>query len=71
MPTPPRTYSPAAAEKLRRALLALAASAATLTAHAQDAEGNFDGHTSVSNLQDGGPGRERAGDTWIFSPLLY
>ena len=42
MPTPPRTYSPAAAEKLRRALLALAASAATLTAHAQDAEGNFD-----------------------------
>ena len=29
MPTPPRSYSPAAAEKLRLALLALAASAAT------------------------------------------
>ena len=29
MPTPSHTYSPAAAEKLRRALLALAASAAT------------------------------------------
>ena len=29
MPTPPRTYSPAAAEKLRLALLALAATAAT------------------------------------------
>ena len=42
MPTPSRTYSPAAAEKLRRALLALAASAATLTAHAQDADGDFD-----------------------------
>ena len=29
MPTPPRSYSPAAAEKLRLALLALAATAAT------------------------------------------
>ena len=42
MPTTPRTYSPSAAERLRRALLALAASAATLTSHAQDAEGDFD-----------------------------
>ena len=42
MPTPPRTYSPSAAERLRRALLALAASAATLTSHAQDAEGDFE-----------------------------
>ena len=42
MPSPPRTYSPSAAERLRRALLALAASAATLTSHAQDAEGDFD-----------------------------
>ena len=42
MPSPPRTYSPSAAEKLRRALLALAASAATLTSHAQDAEGDFE-----------------------------
>jgi hypothetical protein len=41
MPTPPQSYSAAAAEKLRRALLALAASAATLTAHAQDAEGDL------------------------------
>ena len=42
MPSPPRTYSPSAAERLRRALLALAASAATLTSHAQDAEGDFE-----------------------------
>ena len=42
MPTPPRTYSPSAAERLRRALLALAASAATLTSHAQNAEGDFE-----------------------------
>jgi len=42
MPTPPRSYSPSAAERLRRALLALAASAATLTSHAQDAEGDFE-----------------------------
>ena len=42
MPSPPRAYSPSAAERLRRALLALAASAATLTSHAQDAEGDFD-----------------------------
>jgi cobalamin biosynthesis Mg chelatase CobN len=41
MPTPPPSYSAAAAEKLRRALLALAASAATLAAHAQDAEGDL------------------------------
>ena len=41
MPTPPRSYSAAAAEKLRLALLALAASAATLTAHAQDAKGDL------------------------------
>lgn len=42
MPTPSRTYSPSAAERLRLALLALAASAATLTSNAQDAEGDFD-----------------------------
>lgn len=42
MPAHPRSYSPAAAERLRRALLALAASAATLTSHAQDAEGDFE-----------------------------
>lgn len=42
MPPPSRTYSPSAAERLRLALLALAASAATLTSNAQDAEGDFD-----------------------------
>ena len=46
MPTPPRTYSPTAAEKLRLALLALAASA-TVAASAQDVPDDSPAETDV------------------------
>jgi len=46
MPTPPRTYSAAAAEKLRHALLALAASAA-VAASAQDVPDDEPAETDV------------------------
>ena len=46
MPTPPRSYSPSAAEKLRFALLALAASA-TVAASAQDVPDDAPAETDV------------------------
>ena len=46
MPTPPRSYSPSAAEKLRLALLALAASA-TVAASAQDVPADAPAETDV------------------------
>ena len=65
MPTPSRTYSPAAAEKLRLALLALAASAATLTAHAQDAGGDFDDPDVLGEIPED---IETGGDVGTFFP---
>ena len=58
MPTPPRTYSSAAAEKLRLALLALAASAAVV-ASAQDVPDDDPADTDVlgeipEDIEEGG-----------------